>query len=298
MTGNQSYEQLERSLTKGLALPGLPEEVHSLAVLLSDPDTNTQKLREIISADPESADAVLQAASSACYGTTRPIRSIEQAMLYLGSNTVYTTVVAARLNSVIRAHAKARQFDRARYSAQRHVAAVAASYLYNHACETTGSQAWPSNTLFACASLENMVLGLMAVTDPTVYDRCIIAAARFSKFPRKAFEHLYGGSYCALAGNVAEAMNLEPEFVAAQRYIDAPLEAPEKHRVALATLHLSSYLLAKEGMGLLPLNAEIEVEDAAWEIVGVDKLSRYEMSVKVLSVAEEESKNRSLRRAA
>lgn len=298
MTGNQSYEQLERSLTKGLALPGLPAEVNSLAVLLSDPDTNTQKLREIISADPESADAVLQAASNACYGSARPIRSIEQALLYLGTNTVYTTVVASRLNSVIRAHSKARQFDRARFAAQRGVATSAASYLYNHVSESGGDRIWPVSTFYACASLENMVFGLMAVIEPTVYDRVMIASARFSKFPRKAFEHLYGGSFSELAARVAAAMNLEREFVAAQRYIDSPLEAPEEHRVPLATLHLSSYLLAKEGYGLLPLQAEIEVEEAAWDIIGVDKFSRYEMSVKVLSVAEEEAKSRSLRRAA
>lgn len=298
MSAIQGYDGLERRLTSGLHLPNLSEELSKLNDLLGDDNIGAPQIRSIIANDPESTDAVLQAASNACYGTSRSVRSIEQALLYLGSRTVYTAVLASRLNSVVRSNAKARQFDPVRYRSLTSVAGVTASYVHHAASENAQNSAWPVQTTHAAATLEHFVFCLIALAEPGIYDRIISVASRHTGCPRMAFQHLYGRPFCELAGKVAESLKLQKEFVSAQRFIDTPSECPAEDLIGVSVIHIASRIIAKSGYGLLPQRVDVEVEEAAWNALGIDKMSRYELSVKIAAVAEFEAKNLNLQRTA
>lgn len=75
-------------------LPTLPTVYSMLSEAIEDPNTNTEKLAQIISSDQVSSFKILKVANSPFYGFHGRIDTISQAILYLGFNEVRNIVFA------------------------------------------------------------------------------------------------------------------------------------------------------------------------------------------------------------
>ncbi len=75
-------------------LPTLPTVYSTLSEAIEDPNTNTERLAQIISSDQVSSFKILRVANSPFYGFHGRIDTISQAILYLGFNEVRNIVFA------------------------------------------------------------------------------------------------------------------------------------------------------------------------------------------------------------
>jgi HD-like signal output (HDOD) protein len=78
-------------------LPALPATYAALQQLLGDDQTNARDLAAVIEQDMGMSAKVLQLVNSAFFGIGRPIAAIEQAVGFLGMNTIQQLVLAAEL---------------------------------------------------------------------------------------------------------------------------------------------------------------------------------------------------------
>lgn len=90
------YAQIE---TSG-KLPVLPEVLLALLSACEDEDTPISAIAEIISRDPALSLRVLQLVNSAYYGFRHSFGGIEQAVVYLGANTIKNLAVTTSVHQV------------------------------------------------------------------------------------------------------------------------------------------------------------------------------------------------------
>jgi HD-like signal output (HDOD) protein/ActR/RegA family two-component response regulator len=88
-------EDLRRAATGTASLPPVPRLFAELTSLLGDPSATPTEAAALISQDVAVAAKVLQLANSAFFGPRRHVSQIEQAVVYLGLNTVRTLVLSA-----------------------------------------------------------------------------------------------------------------------------------------------------------------------------------------------------------
>src|SRR5262245_18032779 len=74
------------------ALPPAPQVLPQLIRLLSDLDTNTQQVVELIALDPALTAKVMQACNSALLGAATPARDVAEAVNRLGFQPIYRMV--------------------------------------------------------------------------------------------------------------------------------------------------------------------------------------------------------------
>jgi putative nucleotidyltransferase with HDIG domain len=76
-------------------LPPLPQAAQKALSLIRDPHSNMGQIAEVLSLDPAMAGLILRWANSAYYGLVNPIATVQQAVVYLGQNTVQSLVLTA-----------------------------------------------------------------------------------------------------------------------------------------------------------------------------------------------------------
>jgi len=80
-------------------LPPLPQVAQKAMSLIRDPGSNMADLANVLSMDQVMAGLVLRWANSAYYGLVHPVSTVQQAVMYLGQNTVQSLVLTASVAS-------------------------------------------------------------------------------------------------------------------------------------------------------------------------------------------------------
>lgn len=81
-------------------VPAQPESLVKLSLLLADQDVNLQAVSSLISADMALAAAVLKAVNSAMYGLAGRVKSVHQAITYLGTREIAAVTFEMGLRAV------------------------------------------------------------------------------------------------------------------------------------------------------------------------------------------------------
>lgn len=81
-------------------LPSMPHVVSRVLELLSDPDHGTADLVRVLSPDPSLVARLVRVSNSALYGRGQETRTLDQAVVRLGTNTVRSLVMATSMRSL------------------------------------------------------------------------------------------------------------------------------------------------------------------------------------------------------
>jgi HD-like signal output (HDOD) protein len=91
--------KLESLIKKTEDLPPLPDIVVKLLHASRDPNVSTREMVELIKHDPALTIKVLRLCNSSYYGLPRKINSIQEALVYIGTDTLVNFVLAGCLSS-------------------------------------------------------------------------------------------------------------------------------------------------------------------------------------------------------
>lgn len=84
-------------LVKNLVIPPRPTLLDQLITLRSNPDLNLQDVADLIATDLGLSAAILKAANSPAFGTSRRLTSVQQAVSLLGTRNIITLVTGLLL---------------------------------------------------------------------------------------------------------------------------------------------------------------------------------------------------------
>ncbi|NMC54047.1 MAG: HDOD domain-containing protein [Chloroflexi bacterium] len=93
-------------------LPPMQEAAQKALIMIRHPDTNMRALAEVLSTDQILASLVLRWANSAYYGLSAPVKTVQQAVVVLGKNTIQSLLFAATLANLLNRPAPGYALDR------------------------------------------------------------------------------------------------------------------------------------------------------------------------------------------
>lgn len=103
-TINSEKKNLQRLINLVDKIPALPHIVQSALQVIDDPNSTAKTVAEIISKDVILAGRILRIANSAFFGFPRRIKSMHDAIVILGFDTVKNLVIAATIHKFNNKH--------------------------------------------------------------------------------------------------------------------------------------------------------------------------------------------------
>jgi len=88
-------DQLKDLILNAQDLPAMPHVASKVLELAGNPDTTAAKLQQVIADDQAMAARILKIANSALYGCSRKIKTLTDAIVMLGFNTIRSLVVTS-----------------------------------------------------------------------------------------------------------------------------------------------------------------------------------------------------------
>jgi len=91
----QTQTQLHKIIMSTRDLPAMPEVASKVLELSSDPNTSAMQLQQVISDDQAMTARILKIANSAMYSCSRKIKTLTEAIVMLGFNSIRSLVVTS-----------------------------------------------------------------------------------------------------------------------------------------------------------------------------------------------------------
>ena len=95
VAGVGSSEQLKNIIMTTRDLPAMPQVASKVLELSSDPNTSALQLQQIISDDQAMTARILKIANSAMYSCSRKVKTLTEAIVMLGFNSIRSLVVTS-----------------------------------------------------------------------------------------------------------------------------------------------------------------------------------------------------------
>lgn len=91
----ETAERLQGIVMTTRDLPAMPQVAAKVIELASDPDTSSNQLQQVISDDQAMTGRILKIANSAMYSCSRRIKTLNEAIVMLGFNSIRSLVVTS-----------------------------------------------------------------------------------------------------------------------------------------------------------------------------------------------------------
>jgi len=260
-------------------LPPMPQAAQKAMALIRDPNSSMAKIARILALDPVMTSLVLRWANSAYYSLAHPIATVDQAVVYLGQNTIQSLVLAASVSSLLNRPVPG--YDLGRGDLWKHSVGVAAAarLAISWRRRDQAEEAYHAGLLCDIGKLafeillRNMQLDRIEAEDLT-----------FTEIETKYF----GVDHGALGAELARRWNLPEELQAAIAHHHHPAEAGE-HILLASAVHIGDTILMMMGIGIGKDGLKYRVDPAALEALQADEnrvLELYEPVLKAVKEAE------------
>lgn len=255
-------------------LPPLPDIVVRLLRASRDPNTPIREMVELISYDPALTAKVLRLCNSAYYGMPRHITSIQEALVYLGTDTLVNFVLAGCLSTF--------------YQQAHEGYGLAAGELWRHSIGCAIAARHLARTESSGAQGEAFTAGLLHDVGKIILNSYVASsleeiAARVEE--RKitldeAEREVLGFSHADAGAELARAWNLPPSLIEAIAFHLNPTRA-ENHPRIVAIVHLANILCHSFGIGIGNDSQAYAFHPVALKIMGIEvtDLSRISQDV-------------------
>ncbi len=108
MTIKRSVAEMIVSTTGDL--PVMPHVANMAMQRLSDPDVSPEELHDIISKDQALAARLLRIANSSCYARSRIVKTIREAVVIIGFNTIKSIIISCAMHDFFKSFGLAEKF--------------------------------------------------------------------------------------------------------------------------------------------------------------------------------------------
>lgn len=266
---------LDEIISRVTDLPPLPEAVTRLMQLSRDPDSPLGEIVETVRLEPSLTLKVLKLCNSAYYGLPRAVSSIQQALVYIGTDTLVNFILAGCASAYYRqAH---RGYGLAPGELWRH--SVGCAFGASRLCGPEGS---PDNVDAFSGGLLHDVGKIVLNTYVEAEFGQIIKIVRGENIPfEEAERRVLGFSHTDAGRMVAEAWNLPEQLVQVIAYHQQPLEAESFERL-VARVHVANILCVSLGIGMGSEGLSYTFHPGAVDIVGVSLSDLYPVSAIML----------------
>ncbi len=256
--------QVVDEILAGHRLPTLPAVAAEVLEMTAAPEIDLQKIAETVQLDQALATKVLRTVNSSYYGLSRPCGTVQQAMVFLGLNTVKTLVLSFSLVDTIDEQGRDRQgFNFSEYWQRSiHTAVAAREIARRH-----GN--WEPEEAFFAGLMQDF--GMIAIYQRfgRQYVEAIEALRGDDRELCRLEQDLFEANHAEIGASVAEQWMLPASQVAAIRGHHDSDSITGPHREAARIVELAG-ILAADLSGTNPTRPSSVYRRLAREWFGID----------------------------
>jgi HD-like signal output (HDOD) protein len=237
-------------------LPPLPQAAQKALALIRDPKSSMSEVSNALVVDQVMTSLVLRWANSAYYGLRNPVTTVQQAVTYLGQNTIQSLILAASVASFFDRPVPGYALDR--------------GDLWKHAIGVAAGARIIAARKSAKLAEEAYHAGLLCDIGKLAFEVLLrIAQIPMNEWRGRSFTDLemyyFGVDHAALGAEMVRRWNLPASLQAAVAHHHHPSQAGENSLLASA-VHLAVAAVMTLGIGVGRDGLQYNLEPAALEL--------------------------------
>lgn len=255
-------DDLKQKILKSVHdLPPMPQTVHKVREILSNPGSSFKELAEVLETDQAIAAKVLKISNSSYYGMAGKVSSIKHASVVLGHKTLGELITMVSTSGLLANNMDGYQLE--------------AGALWRHSMAVAfGSRLIASKKRPALAD-DAFSAGLIhdagkLILDPYVYEK-IEAFEAFMNSGDKSFleaeQHILGLDHSEIAAEVCRSWQIPEVLTKAIRYHHEPMSADGDHLTHI--VHIADALAMMTGLGTGVDGMLYQMEEKSLVSVGI-----------------------------
>jgi putative nucleotidyltransferase with HDIG domain len=243
-SGAQQKDQLHTIIMTTRDLPAMPQVASKVLELSSDPNTSAHQLQQVISDDQAMTARILKIANSALYSCSRKIKTLTEAIVMLGFNSIRSLVVTSAARNL--------------YNTRTSQTGLKERLLWEHsigsafACRLMAAESRPALTeeAFLAGLMHDIGKLVLNIQTPEIFDQIVQVVYNENRSFSMTEQEVFGFDHTEVGALLVNKWKLSPvlEEVIRNHHNDAALspEAP-----LLCYLDLGNRLCHKLGIGFL-----------------------------------------------
>jgi HD-like signal output (HDOD) protein len=246
-------------------LPSVPRLYSKLTTLMSDPDASVTDAARLVEQDTGMTAKVLQLANSAFFGRTRAISDLDEAISYLGLNTLKALALSADAMEAFQPMRDIAGFSIERLQAHTGLTARIARRLVEAGCD--------GDSAVAAALIHDVGILVLASRAPDYLATVLERAEREDRPLFEVEQEERGFTHADIGAHLLGLWGLPPAIVEAVAYHHRPAAAHGPTMDAITAVHVASVLaderVLKLDMDHLERMGVSDQEIARWRAIAV-----------------------------
>ena len=240
----EKNQQLNSIIMTTRDLPAMPQVASKVLELSSDPNTSANQLQQVIADDQAMTARILKIANSALYSCSRKIKTLTEAIVMLGFNSIRSLVVTSAARNL--------------YNTRTSQTGLKERLLWEHsigcafACRLMASESRPSFTeeAFLAGLMHDIGKLVLNIQKPEMFDQIVQVVYNENRPFAGSERELFGFDHTDVGAMLANKWKLSPilEDVIKNHHNQAAL-SPETP--LLSYLDLGNKLCHKLGIGFI-----------------------------------------------
>ncbi len=236
-----------------VSLPSTPAIYHELMQVLQTPDASAQRIGATLARDMAMTAKVLQMVNSAFFGLRRQITNPEEAMMFLGVDTVKALALSVSAFSSFDA-SRCPRFsieDLQRHSTE--VAAIAREIAKSRAVSKPAM-----DDIFVAGLLHDVGRLVLVAHHPDQYNRVLRAVAEGHRTLTDAEREVFGTTHAEVGSYLLWLWGLPDAVVEAVAFHHYPSRSPEGSFSPIAAVHVANVLAEMQPDGVPAAGNEMD----------------------------------------
>ena len=242
--GRENRDHIQNMIMTTRDLPAMPQVASKVLELSSDPNTSAQQLQQVISDDQAMTARILKIANSALYSCSRKIKTLTEAIVMLGFNSIRSLVVTSAARNL--------------YNTKTSQTGLKERLLWEHsigcafACRIMAGETKPALTeeAFLAGLMHDIGKLVLNIQTPDLFDQIVQVVYNENLSFASTEQDIFGFDHTHVGALLVNKWKLSPtlEEVIRNHHNDAALspEAP-----LLLYLDLGNRLCHKLGIGFI-----------------------------------------------
>lgn len=251
-------DHIEELIKKVGNLPPLPQVAQKALSLIRNPKSNMGDLADVLVMDPAMTSTVLKWVNSSYYGLAQPVATVQQAVVYLGQDTVQSLVLAASISSFLNKPVPGYELDQG--DLWKHSLGVAAG------AQLVGKRFNPM--LAEEAYHAGLLCDIGKLAFEALFRNVNMAQINWQGRSFNDLEkEIFGIDHAQMGAEMARRWNLPESLQKAIEFHHQPGQAREYIQIA-SCVHISDMALTMLGIGIGKDGLRYNIDPLAFEVTG------------------------------
>ncbi|MCG2738975.1 MAG: HDOD domain-containing protein [Syntrophaceae bacterium] len=229
------------------AIASIKGTVSGILSIINDPAVGSSDLLQLIEVDPPLTAKILRVANSSYYALSRTISDIQQALIWIGSDTLKEIILTQKMSELF--HDGTSISGYSRLQLWRHSLAVA--LFAKTICRREFGE--KGNNAYAAGLMHD--IGII-VEDQLLHRDFMLMMQAMESAPQAlsvAESSLFGYDHGKVGRALAESWNFPSELTEGIGFHHDPESASEEHRLFVKTIFIADYLMFEQGYGYVAM---------------------------------------------